>query len=61
MLSFVQKRDKLVEYAQRLGAYMGEIYRDAVIHCLDGKYNEGLDVEELFHRKVLVPLSRCVV
>jgi hypothetical protein len=32
MLSFVQKKDKLVEYAQRLGAYMGEIYRDAVIH-----------------------------
>jgi serine/threonine protein kinase len=60
-LRLVQKRDKLVEYAQRLGAYMGQMYRDAVLHCLKGEYDDGLNVEEMFHQKVLGPLSRCAV
>ena len=60
-LKSVEKRDKLVDYAQQLGAYMGAAYRDAVVHCIGGKYGEGVNVEEMFHQKVLDPLSRCAV
>jgi len=40
---------------------MGQMYRDAVLHCLKGEYGDGLNVEEMFHQKVLGPLSRCAV
>jgi serine/threonine protein kinase len=55
------KRDLLVKYAQQLGAYMGELYRNAVVYCLTAEYGEGLDVEEGFQQNVLGPLSKCRV
>ncbi len=53
------RREKLKGFAERLGAYVGEVWMEAVVFCLSLEDRE--DVEEEFYRRVIGPLSRCRV
>jgi hypothetical protein len=61
-----ERRSALLRQAQTLGAYMGEIYRDAVIYCLSvdptsGDPDSSPDGTDGFLRSVISPLSACKV
>lgn len=50
-------REKLRDYARRLGAYVGDIWMEAVLFCLGLEDRAG--VEEEFYCRVVEPLSSC--
>lgn len=60
LLDVFAKRDCLLKYAKDLGVYMGGIYRDAVLACLQVSA-EDKNVEDDFHDRVVGPISRVIV
>ena len=54
------QREKLKELARgRLGPYVGKVWMEAVVFCLE--LEDKGDVEEEFFRRVIRPLSSCKV
>ncbi|KAL9119335.1 MAG: hypothetical protein Q9187_004110 [Circinaria calcarea] len=61
-LSPAQIKEHLVKHeVWLLGSYMGEVYRNAVMACLNSVWpNSAQDASAMFERLVLGPLSRCM-